>query len=220
MSPSASPCDPVGVERNRKLTLARERAGLSLPALARHASISADYMRKIERGDRVGGVDLWVAFADALGVSLDSLAGDGDAPANRGPKMCPVTGRAGADGTVMRGAALEALPLPPGAPDGCEGVVFDAGHQLAGVLRGDTVVFAPAAECSRSGSIVIASVAGVLKGRREIVAIYVEAAGFPVLAPCGSGQNAAIPLDGSDARIVGTAFGLWRGFTDASAVDP
>jgi transcriptional regulator with XRE-family HTH domain len=59
----------------QRLTELRRRAGLTQEGLARAAGVGTDAVRKWERGKRTPSFDMATRLADALGVSLDELAG-------------------------------------------------------------------------------------------------------------------------------------------------
>jgi transcriptional regulator with XRE-family HTH domain len=59
-------------ERLKRL---RERAGFSQPQLAAAAGVPVGTLRGWEQGRRIPGLDAAVQLADAIGCSLDELAG-------------------------------------------------------------------------------------------------------------------------------------------------
>jgi transcriptional regulator with XRE-family HTH domain len=59
----------------QRLKELRLRAGLTQEALARAAGVANDAVRKWERGKRTPLLDMAAKLADALGCTLDELAG-------------------------------------------------------------------------------------------------------------------------------------------------
>jgi transcriptional regulator with XRE-family HTH domain len=59
----------------QRLRELRRRAGLTQEALARRIDVSGDTVRKWERGKRTPILDTAARLCDALGCSLDELAG-------------------------------------------------------------------------------------------------------------------------------------------------
>ncbi len=60
-------------ESGARIRLLREKAGISRHALAEGIGISADALRKIERGTNGGRIDTLVLLAEYFQVSLDYL---------------------------------------------------------------------------------------------------------------------------------------------------
>ncbi len=58
-----------------RVRIAREQAGLSRKALALRAGVSQMCLSRIERHERTPRLDVLIAIADALGLSLDRLVG-------------------------------------------------------------------------------------------------------------------------------------------------
>lgn len=69
MRPTAIDYQQVG-QRIRK---ARGEQGLTLEQLARDIGISTSYLGHVERGTRSGSVEIYLALADRLHLSLDYL---------------------------------------------------------------------------------------------------------------------------------------------------
>ena len=63
-----------------RLAELRRRAQLTQEGLARAAGVGTDAVRKWERGKRTPSFDMAAKLADALGVSLDELAGRETSP--------------------------------------------------------------------------------------------------------------------------------------------
>jgi transcriptional regulator with XRE-family HTH domain len=59
----------------QRLAEIRRRAGLTQEALARAAGVGGDAVRKWESGRRTPMFDMAIRLADALGCTLDELAG-------------------------------------------------------------------------------------------------------------------------------------------------
>lgn len=57
-----------------RLTAARERANLSVYALAKLAGVDRTFLALIERGEKLPGVETLQRLAGVLGVSMDALA--------------------------------------------------------------------------------------------------------------------------------------------------
>jgi transcriptional regulator with XRE-family HTH domain len=64
-----------GESMGERLQTLRQGAGLSQPALARAAGIPVGTLRNWEQDLRVPRLDVAVKLADALGCTLDELAG-------------------------------------------------------------------------------------------------------------------------------------------------
>jgi transcriptional regulator with XRE-family HTH domain len=78
---------PEGETMGTRLKRLRQAAGLSQPQLANRAGIPVGTIRSLEQERRVPRLDTASALADAIGCSLDELAGrGGEAPAAKKPK--------------------------------------------------------------------------------------------------------------------------------------
>jgi transcriptional regulator with XRE-family HTH domain len=98
-------------ELSRRLRAERERAGLSLRALAARLEISPSALSQIETGRTRPSVGSLNAITTELGVSLDSLfePADGSSPARSGRR-----GREGEAGPVQRADSRKTLELESG----------------------------------------------------------------------------------------------------------
>lgn len=60
----------------RKIRKLRDAARMKQYDLAEVLNVSHSYISKIEVGQRIGGIDIYVAIADTFGVTLDYLLGE------------------------------------------------------------------------------------------------------------------------------------------------
>jgi transcriptional regulator with XRE-family HTH domain len=99
----------------------REAAGMSQVELARRSDTPIDSLRNWEQGRVLPRIDAAKRLARALGVSLDQLAAEGEAPAgdqppaNPAPQGQPAAHRAAGDQPPpQRKPARRKLPRPRG----------------------------------------------------------------------------------------------------------
>lgn len=72
----------VSGSRQQRLVMLRKRAGISQSELARQAGVTPSAISMIEDGKREPRLSTALQIADALGVSLDVLAGRKEYPHN------------------------------------------------------------------------------------------------------------------------------------------
>lgn len=72
---SHPPYSPLVVLVGRNVAEAREQSGVTQEALAKAAKVTPLYISAIERGRRLPSLELLIAVADTLAVTLDRLAG-------------------------------------------------------------------------------------------------------------------------------------------------
>ena len=60
----------------KKIRKLRDAARMKQYDLAEVLNVSHSYISKIEVGQRIGGIDIYVAIADTFGVTLDYLLGE------------------------------------------------------------------------------------------------------------------------------------------------
>lgn len=83
--------EPRRLSLGERITLWREKKGLSQRQLAREAEVSHVLIHKLESGERVNlDMERGKRIARALGCSLDTLAGTFDDP-SRSPEMACAT---------------------------------------------------------------------------------------------------------------------------------
>lgn len=89
-SGKASPVDEQqqdALARGARLRTAREASGLSQVALSEAVGVSGPYINQLERGARVGGLDVWMSVARVLRAPLNMLiTGQQDPPSAEGPR--------------------------------------------------------------------------------------------------------------------------------------
>ena len=76
MPPTQAPS--ITVTLGERIAQQRKRRGLSQSALARESNVSREAIGKYERGEASASVEMAKRIADALGVTLDYLIGEGD----------------------------------------------------------------------------------------------------------------------------------------------
>ena len=65
--------DSVGRIGNRKLLAVMDELGIGKNELARRSGVSKQTVYRICAGDRLGNLDTWLRFAEALGKSLNDI---------------------------------------------------------------------------------------------------------------------------------------------------
>lgn len=126
-----------------RLRALRERAGLTVEALAEAASVSKGYLSRLENGLKTPSIAVLLRLADALGTGVAELLGErlepGAVRVTRAAARTVLPGEDGAHGIealTRDGALLDAFILHPADEFSPDGHSAHAGEELFLVLHG------------------------------------------------------------------------------------